>query len=127
MKKKLISLLLSIAMLASLALPAMAEESTGTALDGYTDVDGTAWYAEAVTYVIENGIMGSTSTDAKLFAPDGTVTRATVYQTLYNMEGRPAVEEGASFADGWHLVRRLRRLGGGHRPDHWRRHRRLCR
>ena len=73
MKKKLISLLLSIAMLASLALPAMAEESTGTALDGYTDVDGTAWYAEAVTYVIENGIMGSTSTDAKLFAPDGTV------------------------------------------------------
>ena len=58
-----------------------------------------AWYAEAVNYVIENGIMGSTSTDAKVFTPDGTVTRATVYQTLYNMEGKPAVTEAATFTD----------------------------
>nr|WP_276856641.1 alpha/beta fold hydrolase [Intestinimonas timonensis] len=65
----------------------------------WADVDAAAWYAEAVNYVIENGIMGSTSTDAKVFAPDGTVTRATVYQTLYNMEGKPAVTEAATFTD----------------------------
>ena len=65
----------------------------------WADVDQDAWYAEAVNYVIENGIMGSTSTEAQVFAPNGTVTRATVYQTLYNMEGKPAVTEAASFAD----------------------------
>ena len=65
----------------------------------WADVDADAWYAEAVNYVIENGIMGSTSTDAKVFTPDGTVTRATVYQTLYNMEGKPAVTEAATFTD----------------------------
>ena len=65
----------------------------------WADVDAAAWYAEAVNYVIENGIMGSTSTDAKVFTPDGTVTRATVYQTLYNLEGKPAVTEAATFTD----------------------------
>ena len=65
----------------------------------WADVAADAWYAEAVNYVIENGIMGSTSTDAKVFTPDGTVTRATVYQTLYNMEGKPAVTEAATFTD----------------------------
>ena len=65
----------------------------------WADVDAAAWYAEAVNYVIDNGIMGSTSTDAKVFTPDGTVTRATVYQTLYNMEGKPAVTEAATFTD----------------------------
>ena len=65
----------------------------------WADVDQDAWYAEAVNYVIENGIMGSTSTEAQVFAPNGTVTRATVFQTFYNMEGQPAVTEAASFAD----------------------------
>ncbi len=65
----------------------------------WADVDQDAWYAEAVNYVIENGVMGSTSADAQVFAPNGTVTRATVYQTLYNMEGKPAVTEAATFAD----------------------------
>ena len=61
----------------------------------WADVDAAAWYAEAVNYVIDNGIMGSTSADAKVFAPNGTVTRATVFQTLYNLEGKPAVTETA--------------------------------
>ena len=65
----------------------------------WADVDAAAWYAEAVNYVIDNGIMGSTSADAKVFTPDGTVTRATVFQTLYNMEGKPAVSETATFTD----------------------------
>ena len=43
--------------------------------------------------------MGSTDARVKVFTPNGTVTRATVYQTLYNMAGKPAVAEAASFSD----------------------------
>ena len=68
----------------------------------WADVAADAWYAEAVNYVIDNGIMGSTSTDAKVFTPDGTVTRATVFQTLYNLEGKPAM--GEKIPDGAALV-----------------------
>ena len=64
----------------------------------WADVDADAWYAEAVHYVIENGIMGSTSTEAKVFTPNGMVTRATVFQTLYNAQGKPEVGE-TTFAD----------------------------
>ena len=85
--------------------PAETPEEPETA--DWADVDADAWYAEAVHYVIENGIMGSTSTEAKVFTPNGTVTRATVFQTLYNMEGQPdpaemSAEDGAALvsADG---------------------------
>ena len=65
----------------------------------WADVDQSAWYAAAVNYVIEHGVMGSTDARVKVFTPNGTVTRATVYQTLYNMAGKPAVAEAASFSD----------------------------
>ena len=55
--------------------------------------------APAVNYVIANGIMGSTSAGANVFSPNGAVTRATVFQTFYNMAGQPAVAEAASFPD----------------------------
>ena len=60
------------------------------------DVDQEAWYFEAVSYVLDNGIMNGTGAG---FAPETTVTRGMVYQTLYNMEGRPAVSEAATFTD----------------------------
>ncbi len=76
--------------------PAETPEEPETA--DWADVDADAWYAEAVHYVIENGIMGSTSTEAKVFTPNGMVTRATVFQTLYNAQGKPEVGE-TTFAD----------------------------
>ena len=76
---------------------APAEEPEAPA--DWADVDQSAWYAAAVNYVIEHGVMGSTDARVKVFAPNGTVTRATVYQTLYNMAGKPAVAEAASFSD----------------------------
>ena len=79
--------------------PTQPVEEEPEAPADWADVDAGAWYAEAVNYVIDNGIMGSTSTDANVFNPNGTVTRATVFQTFYNMEGQPAVTEAASFAD----------------------------
>ena len=85
MKQKLLSLLLTLSLTLGLAAPALAAEP----LDGWTDLEAGAWYAEAVSYVIDNGLMGSTSTEANVFNPGGTVTRAEVYQIIYNMEGRP--------------------------------------
>ncbi len=54
------------------------------------DLETGSWYYNAAVYALDNGIMNGTN---KGFEPTGTVTRATVYQTLYNMEGKPAVEK----------------------------------
>ena len=40
---------------------------------GFSDVDAGAWYAEAVSYVQEHGIMNGTTSTA--FSPDATTTR----------------------------------------------------
>ena len=64
----------------------------------YTDADFSAWYGEAARAVIGQGLMSTTNgTD---FTPAGTVTRATVYQTLYNMEGAPAAEAAVADVEG---------------------------
>ena len=62
-----------------------------------TDVAENAWYYAAVSYVLDNGIMNGTS--ATTFAPDTTVTRGMVYQTLYNLAGQPGAAESTSFTD----------------------------
>lgn len=66
-------------------------------LAAFSDLQKDAWYMEAVRYVVEKGAMNGTS--ASTFAPNGIVTRGTVYQTLYNLAGKPAVAEAASFTD----------------------------
>ena len=100
-KKKLLTLPLAAAMVLSLAVPAMAAEETASpeesAKAAFTDVAADAWYAPAVSYVTEEGIMNGTG--EAVFSPDMTVTRGMVYQTLYNMAGRPAVAEAATFHD----------------------------
>lgn len=55
------------------------------------------WYDAAVAAVTERGIMTGTDNG---FQPDATVTRATVFQTLYNLEGKPEVlDRRATFPD----------------------------
>lgn len=71
-------------------------ESAGRISVKYVGVDGSAWYAAAAKYVMDAGMMTSTGNG---FDPDATVTRATVFQLLYNAQGRPAVTEKASFHD----------------------------
>ena len=56
-----------------------------------------AWYAAAVKSAFDKGLMQGTSDST--FAPDGLVTRAQVFQTLYNMEGKPAVSGTGAFSD----------------------------
>jgi len=94
--KKPISLVLSLALAASLAAPALADEKPA----GWTPADGARveepWYAEAQTYVTERGIMIGTD---KGFEPDKIVTRAEVFQALYNMEKPELATTSIPFPD----------------------------
>ena len=66
----------------------------------YTDVDPDAWYAEAVAYAVEKGLM--TGTSSTTFAPEATLTRAMMAQILYNLEGKPSLDNevlGYPYAD----------------------------
>lgn len=56
--------------------------------DMYKDVNENAWYAEAVEYVAENGIMQGVG-DEK-FEPDRPVTRAELAQALANLHKKSA-------------------------------------
>ena len=61
------------------------------------DLDESAWYYNAAVEVLDAGVMNGTNVG---FEPYGTVTRATVFQTLYNMEGRPEVQATVTDVDG---------------------------
>ncbi len=54
-----------------------------------SDVAADAWYANAVDYVVKNGLMSGYS--ANQFGPNDTLNRAMVVQVLYNKEGQPAL------------------------------------
>ena len=91
--KRMGAALLSLALISSLNLNALAAvEDTG-----YTDVDAGSWYAQAVEYVRDNGLMSGTS-DTQFF-PGGTMTRAMLAQTLYRAAGSPAVSGQDTFPD----------------------------
>ena len=60
------------------------------------DLDPGAWYMEAVSFAVANGLM--TGTDAFIWEPGLNVTRAMAIMTLYNLEGTPEVE-GENFSD----------------------------
>ena len=54
----------------------------------FTDVPAEAWYAEAVGWCRENGIMSGTS--ATTFAPESSMTRAMMVTVLHRAAGTPA-------------------------------------
>lgn len=63
----------------------------------FSDVSEDAWYADAVHWCREHGIMNGTTTTT--FSPDTTVTRAMLATVLYRVAGSPAVSSNASFSD----------------------------
>ena len=74
-------------------------ESRVTVTTNYTDVRTFDWYAGAVQYVTQNGIMRGVS-DGK-FEPESAMTRAQLVAALYALAGAPAVDDGivTSFTD----------------------------
>ena len=94
--KRFGALLLALILTLSLSVTAYAAvEDTG-----FSDVAADAWYADAVTYVRDNGLMSGTSDTT--FTPGGTMTRGMLVTTLYRMAGSPLLENedlGYPFAD----------------------------
>ena len=91
--KQLLSSLMAAAMLLTGTPSAFAAVSD----TGFADVAANAWYADAVEYVRDNGLMSGTSTTT--FSPDGTMTRAMLATTLYREAGSPAVTGADTFSD----------------------------
>ena len=91
--KRIGAVLTAMALIFSLNLTAFAAvEDTG-----FSDVSADAWYADAVAYVRDNGLMSGTSTNT--FDPEGTMTRAMLATTLYRAAGTPSVSGSDSFTD----------------------------
>ena len=63
----------------------------------YRDVNTSAWYHEAVDYVLVNGLMSGYGNG--VFGPNDHLSRAQLCQILYNKEGRPAVTGSSVFTD----------------------------
>lgn len=63
----------------------------------FTDVDTSAWYHEAVDYVLLNGLMSGYG--GGLFGPNDSLSRAQLAQILYNREGQPTTGSGGVFTD----------------------------
>lgn len=77
---------------------ALIEDETVKA--NFADVAADAWYAEAVQYVYENGMMSGTSETT--FSPDLTTTRGMIVTILYRLEGSPDLSNenlGYPYAD----------------------------
>ena len=75
------------------------------AADAFADVDASAWYYDAVNYVLENGLMNGMSEDS--FAPNGTMTRAMVWTVLGRMAGQEFNGIGANWyteAQNWAII-----------------------
>ena len=54
-----------------------------------TDIKGSDWFYDAVSYVLGNGLMNGTSDTT--FTPNGALTRGMLVTVLYRMAGSPAV------------------------------------
>lgn len=64
---------------------------------GFTDVAADAWYADAVAYVSENGLMSGDGSGS--FGVSDPLSRGMLAQILYNKEGKPAVSAASPFTD----------------------------
>ena len=94
--QKILALVLACAMVLSMTVLAAETDGAQEEAGLPTDVAADAWYAEAVAFVQENGCMNGYADGT--FAPDRTVTRGHLFQTLYQMQGSPAVE-ASTFTD----------------------------
>ncbi len=88
--KRTISILLALVLLVGTAIPALAA-------GGFTDVADNAWYADAVSFVQNRGLMAGTGNNR--FSPNASTTRAMLVTILYRSAGSPAVSGDSSFPD----------------------------
>ena len=63
----------------------------------FTDVKDSDWFASAVKYAYEKGLMSGTGNG--VFSPNTATNRAMIVTILYRLEGSPAVTNSSSFTD----------------------------
>lgn len=91
--KKYLAFVLTFLLVMGVCIPAFAAvEHTG-----FSDVAANAWYAEAVAYCREHGLMSGT-TDTS-FEPESPLTRAMLVTVLYRSAGSPTVTGANNFRD----------------------------
>ena len=72
--KRILAMILAVASCLSLAVSASATNTTTRKATDFKDYDHTAWYAEAVSAAVDNGLLyGKSST---IIDPNGAMTRA---------------------------------------------------
>ena len=81
MKRRSLSALLALVLALLLSPGALA------AFQGFSDVEATDYYADAVAWTVEQGIVQGTG--GGRFSPDNTVTRAEAVTFLWRAQGRP--------------------------------------
>ena len=67
-----------------------------SAADIFDDVAADAWYAQAVDYVLDRGLMAGTS--ANTFSPEMSTSRGMLVTILYSLAGKPQTD-AVSFSD----------------------------
>ena len=92
-KKRWFALMLALVLVMSL-LPI---SSLAANVGKYADVSEDEWYADAVKFVTEKGLMNGVSETA--FAPDGTTSRAMIVTILFRAAGSPEAAKKNPFAD----------------------------
>ena len=63
----------------------------------FGDVDDGDWFADAVRFVYENGMMNGVSETS--FAPHAATSRSMIVTILYRLEGEPVVDYAMDFTD----------------------------
>ncbi|MCQ4862774.1 S-layer homology domain-containing protein [Pseudoflavonifractor phocaeensis] len=84
----LAALLLQTAACASPSAPPLESDGVAAA-PAFTDVPADAWYAQAVLYCREQGLVRGTAEHT--FSPDRSMTRSMLAAVLYRLAGSPAV------------------------------------
>ena len=84
--QRILSLLLAVVLLAG-AIPITVQAAEDTTFEGFTDVQATDYYAEAVEWAVDKAI--TTGTTATTFSPASTVTRQEAVTFLWRAMGRP--------------------------------------
>ena len=91
-KHQLFPLLTALMLSAALMVPAAYAAGTG-----YSDVAAGDWYAGAVSYCADNGLMNGTGNGA--FSPKQLMTRGMVLTVLYRIDGSPVQAASGGFTD----------------------------
>ncbi len=90
MKKRILSVILTLTLCMGLSVPVFAART-------FTDVPSTYWAYDAIQYVVDEGLFSGTS--GSTFTPGGTMTRAMLWVVLARMDG---VDTSAASGEAWY-------------------------